>query len=290
MTSELDPIRNKIDSLDDKIHDLLMQRAELIVEILEEKRKHSLPIVQPAREAIMIRRLLERHKGPLPESAIVGIWRELVGAVSLMQTGISVLVCAGRGQENRWDMAKAYFGGTLPMTWSTNSLNAIAAVRDSKSLFAVMPWPEDDDDPAWWSFLAVQEGRNPIRVQVALPYGSQRDFAGLEDKALVISRSEYASSGYDHSFIALSLKDPVSRARIQDRFKAQGLKPLRLYTNRTVHMVEVEGFVAADDARLKAVETAFEDMAGRCDVLGGYPLPPTFKPFRRLAKKTRKSA
>ena len=104
MSETLAEIRKKIDTLDDRIHDLLMERADLIVGVTEEKKKNNIPVVQPAREAMMIRRLLNRHRGPLPEATIVGIWRELVGAVSLLQTGLKVSVspenyCWDGGQE-----------------------------------------------------------------------------------------------------------------------------------------------------------------------------------------------
>lgn len=77
-SKELDEIRKKIDELDTRIHDTLKERAELVLKIGEEKRKNNIEIVQPAREAQMIRRLLSKHKGALPEMAVVRIWRELV--------------------------------------------------------------------------------------------------------------------------------------------------------------------------------------------------------------------
>ena len=64
-TPALDDIRKKIDELDNRIHDTLMERAELVLKIGEEKRKNKIQIVQPAREARMLRRLLARHRGAL---------------------------------------------------------------------------------------------------------------------------------------------------------------------------------------------------------------------------------
>src|SRR5690606_38307673 len=93
MSKKLEELRKKIDALDQVIHDALMARADLIDSVAAEKRKHNLPYVQPAREAQMIRRLLARHRGPLPAAAVVRIWRELVGAVSLLQTGLKISVC-----------------------------------------------------------------------------------------------------------------------------------------------------------------------------------------------------
>jgi chorismate mutase-like protein len=161
MSAKLDDIRKKIDSLDNQIHDLLMERADLIMGVTEEKKKNNIPVVQPAREAVMIRRLLGRHRGPLPEAAIVGIWRELVGAVSLLQTGLKVAVSSAPTEAYCWDMAKNYFGTVLPMTKGMNSLMAVSSVRENESNFAVVPWPQDGEKAPWWPFLMNQKDENP---------------------------------------------------------------------------------------------------------------------------------
>ncbi|MCK6418209.1 MAG: chorismate mutase [Alphaproteobacteria bacterium] len=290
MSEALENIRKKIDALDDQIHDLLMRRADLIVDILDEKKRSGLPIVQPAREAMMIRRLLARHRGPLPDGAIVGIWRELVGAVSLLQTGLKVVVAQGPGLESRWDAAKAYFGTVLPMSQQVNALSAIADMRDNKASFAVVPWPADGEVNAWWPFLAAQDDKNPMRITVALPYGAEKDFEKIIEKSLVISRGEYAESGADHSFVVLSLAEPASRARIRDAFKSQGFAATTLYNDKTLHLVEIQGFVANNDRRLRALEKMFEPIAGRCTVMGGYPQPPVYRSFKLPGRKSRKAA
>lgn len=146
MSKKLEQIRIQIDSLDNQIHDLLMERAGLIHAVSAEKKKSNRPIVHPAREAKMIRRLIGRHSGILPQAAIVGIWRELVGAVSMLQKGLNVHVSAGTDQEHCWDMAKDYFGSVLPMNRVSSSALAMSAVRNDSEAIAVMPWPEDGEN------------------------------------------------------------------------------------------------------------------------------------------------
>ncbi|HEY8192071.1 MAG TPA: chorismate mutase, partial [Alphaproteobacteria bacterium] len=43
----VEDIRHKIDSLDNQLHDLLMERAELVLKIGEEKRKNNVQVIQP---------------------------------------------------------------------------------------------------------------------------------------------------------------------------------------------------------------------------------------------------
>ena len=63
MSKKLAGIRKKIDGLDEQVHDLLMQRADLVAGIVDEKRKAGMDVVNPAREVEVVRRLLGRHKG-----------------------------------------------------------------------------------------------------------------------------------------------------------------------------------------------------------------------------------
>lgn len=281
MSETLAEIRKKIDTLDDRIHDLLMERADLIVGVTEEKKKNNIPVVQPAREAMMIRRLLNRHRGPLPEATIVGIWRELVGAVSLLQTGLKVSV----SPENYcWDGAKNYFGSVLPMVRATNTMMAIASLREGDANFAVLPWPHDGEQNAWWPFL-VNQKEDRMRIVSALPYGSaEKQFNTIQDRALVVSRTNFSASGEDHSFLALEIAPSVSRARIVDVFKSAGLELLTLNTRtgegtggKSLHFIEVNNYVGEDDAQRAAVEEKFADAGARCVALGGYPVPPVFK-------------
>ena len=56
-------LRARLDELDDKIHDLLMERA-LVVESVARSGKAA--AFRPGREAAILRRLLARHTGKLP--------------------------------------------------------------------------------------------------------------------------------------------------------------------------------------------------------------------------------
>ncbi|MGB4106897.1 MAG: chorismate mutase [Alphaproteobacteria bacterium] len=296
MSQKLDEIRKTIDALDNQIHDLLMERADLIIGVTEEKKKNNIPVVQPAREAIMIRRLLARHRGPLPEAAIIGIWRELVGAVSLLQTGLKVSVSAGQSDSFCWDMAKNYFGTVLPMVRATNALMAISSVRENDSNFAVVPWPQDGDRAPWWQFL-VNQKEDRMRIVCALPYGStEKQLSAIRDRALIISKTDFAPSGQDHSFIALEIDSTVSRAKIQEVFKSADLELLTLNTmsgggpgGKNLHFIEVNDYIGEKDTQLERVAEKFSGHNARCVALGGYPVPPVFKAAKTESKSEKKT-
>jgi chorismate mutase/prephenate dehydratase len=74
----LDVFRKKIDRLDQKLVDVLNERAKLVVEVGELKRGSDTPIYAPHREAQVLEKALGRNEGPLPDRTIEGIYRELM--------------------------------------------------------------------------------------------------------------------------------------------------------------------------------------------------------------------
>lgn len=289
MSQALEDIRKQIDALDDRIHDLLMERADLIVSVSEEKKKGNIPVVQPAREAVMLRRLLGRHRGPLPEAAIVGIWRELVGAVSLLQTGLKVAVSQGDDHGFCWDMAKNYFGTVLPMSRVVSPMLAISALKEGDASFAVVPWPVDGDNQPWWSFLNSGEP-DRMRIVCALPYGSYPlPATAIKNRALVVAKTDFSKSGDDMSFVIAELDSSVSRGKIFDSFKTEGMQSVSLFSRLSgapgasnLHLVEVAGFVADQDPRLDALKARFTEHNIKLQCIGGYPVPPVYKPLNLL--------
>ncbi len=277
----VDQVRQHIDKLDDKMHDLLMERAELVRKIGEEKKKNNVEIVQPAREARMLRRLMARHKGPLPQEAVVRIWRELVGAVTLLQTGLSLSVTMPEGSEGLfyWDMARDYFGSILPSQKTSSPFGALGAVRDDSVTFAVLPFPQVDEKEPWWPAL-MDEGNASIRLIQCLPCGQKGRCSYGHYKSLVAAKVGFNPSDDDHSFIGLSVNSGISRAKIAEVTKTMGLEPLSLYTNvstipdaQTQHLLEVNDYFTQHDERLAAFLQKLEDPNGKAVCLGGYPAP-----------------
>jgi chorismate mutase-like protein len=281
-SQELDDIRKKIDALDDRIHDTLMERAELVLKIGEEKRKKNIQVVQPAREARMIRRLLTRHKGVLPQMAVVRIWRELVGAVSLLQTGLKVAVSAPEAKADYWDLARDYFGSCLPMQKFGSPLSAISAVREGKSTFAVVPWPENEETQPWWVYLG-DNAQETLNIIIRLPHGDDPASQHPDERALVVSKAGFDDSGDDRSFLLIQCNQKVSRGRIVDVAKKLGMEALSLASSRTTmveqpcfHLVEVNTYLNNADPRVAKFADTLEDDYARVTAVGGYPVPPIY--------------
>lgn len=286
MTKSVETIRQEIETVDRQIQDLLIRRGELGVLVGAAKRKDGAQIIRPDREAAKIRGLVERHRGIFPKASLVRIWREIIGAVSLLQTDMKVAVAApAQNSLECWDMARDYFGSVIPMQGVANPLVAISMVREGDANFAVLPWPEDGVENPWWSYLASDDIDQTLRVMVRLPYGEVEAGQGHpEHRALVIAKLDFLSSDKDHSFLLVDLDQTVSRARVVDKMNSVGLTAISIYSRRTreqqdrsLHLVEVDSLVTNGDPRLAQVLEKLESPDGKCLALGGYPVLPVLR-------------
>src|SRR5271154_5585896 len=86
-------LRAEIDVIDERLHDLLMERASVIERVARDAGKTGAKI-RPGREASMLRRLLARHRGSLPPQTILRIWRELFAGALIIEGAQTIAVCA----------------------------------------------------------------------------------------------------------------------------------------------------------------------------------------------------
>src|SRR2546425_7880094 len=86
----LDDWRSRINDLDNQILDLLTQRAEAALQIGDLKRRQDAPSYAPEREADIIRRLIEKHRGPLASDTVAAVWREILSGCRAVEAPLTV--------------------------------------------------------------------------------------------------------------------------------------------------------------------------------------------------------
>ena len=91
----LDVLRNNINLLDDKILDLLRQRAEIVTEIGEQKKSYT-DVVDYQREQKVLDRILQSTKTKYSKDSIVRIWREIFQASTKLQEKNKSIINAKR--------------------------------------------------------------------------------------------------------------------------------------------------------------------------------------------------
>ena len=278
---DLDALRHEIDEIDDRMHELLMRRTEVVQRIATVKRSDGEPIsyLRPGREAMILRRLLARHQGVLPKSVVVRIWRELISALCRIQGPLKVAVLAPEKSVGYWDMARRQFGSSTPMTLHRSAQNVLRAVAAGGGTVGVLPLPHDDEGDAWWPYLAAG-GDSAPQVIARLPF--LRDNSGqFEDvSALVVAPMMPEASGEDASLIAITVEQEISRGRLTELLRQADLPAHSLASRRNLdvgaielHLFEIEGFVPRGDVRVARFLELGKQTVQRAVPLGAYALP-----------------
>lgn len=280
MVRELPELRREIDAIDDNLHELLRARTKIVEEVRAYKHDERVKI-RPAREAEIIYRLFAQHEGKFPKRELFRIWRELIVATLRMEGPFSVGVYMNEDDGGFWDLARDQFGSFTPMTALPSTRRLIEAVQKQEVTVGILPIPARKEDKPWWRRL-VFEGADSPRVIARLPFvpGGNARSAGRE--ALVICPVAQEATGRDRTYLALESTVQLAPAKLAKAFDAVDL-PIVFATdcldpNRPQiwqALLEVDGFVAADDPRVKAVEDVFEGTINRIVSLGGYATPIT---------------
>jgi len=270
-------LRAELDRLDDALHDTLMRRAEVVVQVAALRVKGAVPL-RPGREAAIIRRLLARHAGKLPPLGIVRIWRELLATTTAQQRPLVVAVCQAEGDPAYLAVAHEHFGALTPLRAHRTPAQAIGEVSAGIATVAVLPAPTEGEAPAaaWWTALLHQDDPR-IHVVARLPFWAPRPEGSSRVQALVVSAAAPDPSGLDRSLLGLELTPETSRAGLGAAVAAAGFQAgitiLRRDSDASVAyaLVDVGGFVGDDDPRLPALQSVLRPPV----VLGAYAVPLT---------------
>jgi chorismate mutase/prephenate dehydratase len=95
----LDEVRGKIDSIDEKIHGLINDRARLaqLVGISKTRDGRTVDFYRPEREAQVLRMARERNSGPLRDEEILRLFREIMSACLAQQEPLKVAFLGPEG-------------------------------------------------------------------------------------------------------------------------------------------------------------------------------------------------
>src|SRR2546430_17592543 len=137
--SSLADLRKEIDRIDESMHRLLMDRGEIIDRLISVKKtQETSSAFRPAREADMMRRLVERHRGILQLDTVESIWRVIIATFTYVQAPFSVHADISLGESAMRDSARFHFGFTVPYVSHFSSAAAVEAVAKSKGDLALV--------------------------------------------------------------------------------------------------------------------------------------------------------
>src|ERR1700723_1899955 len=133
-------LRAEIDRIDEAMPRLVMQRGEIIGRLIAVKKtEESGSAFRPAREADMMRRLVERHHGNLPLDTAEGIWRVIISTFTYVQAPFAVHADLSAGDALMRDSARFHFGFTVPFEPHMGASSVVEAVSQSRGDLGLVP-------------------------------------------------------------------------------------------------------------------------------------------------------
>lgn len=286
----LDDLRVEIDNIDDQIHDLIMARTEVVKQVREVKRGQTIKI-RPAREARILYRLIERHKGLFPKQELVRIWRELIVATLSFEGPFSVAVYMpesekssgpeGDRRSGRWGMARNQYGSFTPMTGHVSAHRVIEAVYSNEATVGILPVPQRNEDEPWWPHLTTP-GETTPKIIARLPFAADAGERMGSMEALVICTAQQEPTGRDRTYLTIELAGEFSLSRLTDALNSADL--LALFTSArqksnqpgiSLFLAEVDGFVLEDDRRIQQLGEILKDSSPHIRTIGSYGIPLT---------------
>jgi chorismate mutase len=261
--SPLEAVRERIDQIDAELLQLVDERAALAHQVAEAKKAdggEGQVNIRPAREAQLIRRLLDTPRRAASTPLIVRMWRELIGESLRIQGDFHLGVWGGQDLARTVELARARFGVAPPMRRFRTPEEALAVAREPGGVAVLALEPGD----RWWGALLA---RPDLKVFAALPdLHSQGAVCGF-----AVAQIEVEPSGYDETyFVTDAIGTP---AAVETRFGELGFAVRTLYHVQGLRLMGISGFVQADDPRLR-------DAPGRLNgVIGAAPMALDLKIF-----------
>jgi len=169
----LGELRKDIDRIDETMHGLLMERGEIINRLISVKKtQESGSAFRPAREADMMRRLVQRHHGILPLDTAESIWRVIIATFTHVQAPFSVHADLSSGDAMMRDSARFHFGFTVPFVTHVGAAGVVEAVSESKGDLGLVPAFATAHGGAWWTAL---EFASAPKIIARLPFVDRPD-------------------------------------------------------------------------------------------------------------------
>ncbi len=181
--ASLAELRTEIDRIDETMHGLLIQRGEIIDRLIAVKQTQETgSAFRPAREAEMMRRLVDRHQGILPLDTAESIWRVIISTFTYVQAPFSVHADLTASDSAMRDSARFHFGFTVPFVPHMGAAGVVAAVSESRGDLGLVG--AVGGTGAWWNAL---EFDSAPKIIARLPF-IDRDDHPASLPVFVISR------------------------------------------------------------------------------------------------------
>ena len=134
----LEELNQAIDAMDANVVELINERANLVVEVGEFKRKSDVPIYAPHRERAVLTKIKSLNQGPLTDRTLESIYRELMSGSFAIEKPLSIGFLGPRGEFSHL-AAVRHFGSSVNFIPSREIRSVFQQVIDGKVDYGLVP-------------------------------------------------------------------------------------------------------------------------------------------------------
>jgi chorismate mutase / prephenate dehydratase len=159
--TDLSILRTEIDKIDMAIIGLLKERLHIVHQVGKIKAmgpKQS--FIRPAREATMIKNLIEQADKQYPAETISRIWRSIISASLYAEQPFYLAVETPHNAHDNYWLAREYFASFIPTFLLTTASEVIHHIQNDPSFVGIVS-PSGN----WWNILSTGIGA-PYGIQV----------------------------------------------------------------------------------------------------------------------------
>lgn len=260
--SDLQALRVDIDRIDGAMHELLIERSSIIDRLIAIKaRQGGGSAFRPGREAEMMRRLAERHRGHLPLDTVESIWRVIISTFTFVQANYDVHADMAGGDAAMRDCARFHFGFTVPLRSHFGVEAVIAAVAQASGDLGLVRVEGHAGRGAWWRGLVAPDAP---KIIARLPFIERPDHpAGIP--VFVIARPLAAAAAREAILYAVS-STPQTNDTLPVRLAKLGCRLLGHAADAQGQSLLVEAPGQLPMAHLKAALETDADGSGLAEV------------------------
>ncbi len=164
----LEELRQKIDALDNRVLELLRERAGFVHQVGELKHKTGESYYAPEREEAMLQRLTAAETGPLPAASVRAIYREILSAMRALEQRI-IVAYLGPPSTFSHQAAIAHFGSAVEFLPERTIAGVFEAVERARAHYGVVPVENSLEGSVNPTLDRFMETTTQICAQIFLP-------------------------------------------------------------------------------------------------------------------------
>ncbi|MEM6709934.1 MAG: prephenate dehydratase [Pseudomonadota bacterium] len=171
--ARLGELRQRIDAIDEQLQTLLNERAQCALDVGEVKQAvesaHSNPVFfRPEREAQILTRIQERNEGPLPDSAVATLFREIISCCLSLEQPLTIAYLGPSGTYTEAAATKQF--GHFATTRAQGSIDEVfRAVEAGTVHYGVVPVENSTEGMVNHTLDCFMDSQLRICAEVELP-------------------------------------------------------------------------------------------------------------------------